>query len=114
MFKKLNFKKFNIFKFFTYFIILAMLLIVFNYYINVSYSNIMNNFYTEFSSGNFKTAKEILSDNKISFATSRTSSSRLVILEKDIVEASEKIAEAVIIRNDNDNNDDDDSESTHH
>ena len=31
-----------------------MLLIVFNYYINVSYSNIMNNFYTEFSSGNFK------------------------------------------------------------
>lgn len=65
MFKKLNFKKFNIFKFFTYFILLAMLLIVFNYYINVSYSNIMNNFYTEFSSGNFKTAKEILSDNKI-------------------------------------------------
>ena len=42
-----------------------MLLIAFNYYINVSYSNIMNNFYTEFSSGNFKTAKEILSDNKI-------------------------------------------------
>ena len=65
MFKKLNFKKFNIFKFFTYFIILAMLLTAFNYYINVSYSNIMNNFYTEFSSGNFKTAKEILSDNKI-------------------------------------------------
>ena len=59
-------------------------------------------------------SKTVLSDNKISFATSRTSSSRLVILEKDIVEASEKIAEAVIIRNDNDNNDDDDSESTHH
>lgn len=59
-------------------------------------------------------SKTILSDNKISFATSRTSSSRLVTLEKDVVEASEKIAEAVIINNDNDNNDDDDSKSMHH
>ena len=59
-------------------------------------------------------SKTILSDNKISFATSRTSSSRLVTLEKDIEEASKKIAEAVIISNDNDNNDDDDSKSMHH
>ncbi len=59
-------------------------------------------------------SKTILSDNKISFATSRTSSSRLVTLEKDIVEASEGIAETVIISNDNDNNDDDDSKSMHH
>ena len=53
-------------------------------------------------------SKTILSDNKISFATSRTSSSRLVTLEKDIVEASEGISKTVIISNDNDNNDDDD------
>ena len=59
-------------------------------------------------------SKTILSDNKISFATSRTSSSRLVTLEKDIEKATEKIAETVIISNDNDNNDDDDSKSTHH
>lgn len=59
-------------------------------------------------------SKTILSDNKISFATSRTSSSRLVTLEKDVLEASEKIAKAVIIRNDNDNNDDYDSKSMHH
>lgn len=59
-------------------------------------------------------SKTILSDNQISFATSRTSSSRLVTLEKDIVEASEGIAETVIISNDNDNNDDDDSKNIHH
>ncbi|HJJ04659.1 MAG TPA: hypothetical protein OIM45_02090 [Clostridiaceae bacterium] len=54
-------------------------------------------------------SKTILLDNKISFAVSRTSSSRLVILEKDIVEASEGTSEEVIIRNDNDGNDVDDA-----
>lgn len=48
----------------TYFMILIILLVSFNYYINISYTNIMNNFYTEFSSSNFKIAKETLSENK--------------------------------------------------
>ena len=65
MFIKLNFKKFNIFKFLTYFMVLAILFISFNYYINISYTNTMNNFYTEFSSGNFNEAKKTLSANKI-------------------------------------------------
>ena len=45
--------------------VLAILFISFNYYINISYTNTMNNFYTEFSSGNFNEAKKTLSANKI-------------------------------------------------
>ncbi len=65
MFKRLNLKKFNIFKFLSCFIVLVILLISFNYAINISYNNTMNNFYNKFNSGDFKKAKETLSDNKV-------------------------------------------------
>lgn len=56
-------------------------------------------------------SKTILADNKIGFATSRTSSSRLVILSKDIENAPDEFTQTVIINNDNDFNDDDDSKN---
>ncbi len=56
-------------------------------------------------------SKTILSDNKISFATSRTSSSRLVTLEKDVVEASEEGSKNDISIYDNVINDDDDAKN---
>lgn len=65
MFKKLNLKKNNVFKFLSYFMILAIVLLSFYYYINVSYINTMNNFYSEFKTGKFESAKNSLYDNSI-------------------------------------------------
>lgn len=45
--------------------VLAILFISFNYYINISYTNTMNNFYTEFSSGNFNEAKKLYQPIKL-------------------------------------------------
>ncbi len=56
-------------------------------------------------------SKTILSDNQISFATSRTSSSRLVTLEKDIVEALEEGSKNDISIYDNVINDNDDAKN---
>lgn len=56
-------------------------------------------------------SKTILLDNQISFTTSRTSSSRLVTLEKDIVEASEEGSKNDISIYDNVINDDDDAKN---
>ena len=56
-------------------------------------------------------SKTILLDNKISFTTSRTSSSRLVTLEKDIEDASEDSSKNDISIFDNVINDDDDAKN---
>lgn len=56
-------------------------------------------------------SKTILSDNQISFATSRTSSSRLVILEKDIEETSKNCYKNDISIYDNVINDNDDAKN---
>lgn len=55
--------------------------------------------------------KLILLDNKISFTTSRTSSSRLVTLEKDIEETSKDCYKNDISIYDNVINDDDDAKN---
>ena len=56
-------------------------------------------------------SKTILLDNKISFTTSRTSSSRLVTLEKDIEETSKDWYKNDISIYDNVINDDDDAKN---
>ena len=55
----------SIFKFIT--IIFAVLLLVFaaNYYINYKYSLITDNFFSEFNSYDFNTAKQIIADDNI-------------------------------------------------